>query len=165
MKNRVIAIALACFVYLMMTFTLALPASASSARLVPCDQSKAFVERINNAPDNYYFEQPNQAYGAQLLCGEDGLPHLSLDQPGHPTDALLPILFFLYIAGFIGWSGRAYLQATKSSKSPEEKEIFIDLSLARNSFSQALLWPLLTVREISNKEFTADNDELSVSPR
>jgi photosystem I subunit 3 len=51
-------------------------------------------------------------YGKQgLLCGADGLPHLIADgRPSHAGEFVLPAVLFLYIAGYIGWSGRSYLQ-------------------------------------------------------
>lgn len=51
-----------------------------------------------------------------------------LDRAG---DFLIPSILFLYIAGWIGWVGRAYLQTIKKQGSDvEQKEIQIDVALA-----------------------------------
>ncbi|MER3477265.1 MAG: Photosystem I reaction center subunit III, partial [Leptolyngbya sp. ERB_1_2] len=80
-------------------------------------------------------------------------------------DVVIPIALFLYIAGFIGWSGRAYLLAANRSKTPEQLEIFINLPIALRSLAQGLLWPLLALKELSTGELAAKNSEISVSPR
>ena len=100
-----------------------------------------------------------------MLCGEDGLPHLPLDRLDRAVDVFIPIAIFLYIAGFVGWSGRAYLRVANRSKKPEDIEIFIDIKLAIASFSQGLLWPLLAFKELATGDLTAKANEISVSPR
>lgn len=140
------------------------PALADSAALVPCKESKAFLERQNNAPDGYYFEQPYKAYSEYLLCGEDGLPHLAL-RLDRAIDAAIPFALFFYVAGFIGWSGRAYLQSSKNSNEPEQKEIFIDIPKAIQSLLKGLLWPLMFIQELATGRLTAKEGELYVSPR
>lgn len=140
-------------------------ALAANTRLVPCKESPAFIERMEKAPDSYYFNQPFKAYSSELLCGDDGLPHLPLDRPSRFIDVVIPFAIFFYVAGFIGWSGRAYLISSKKSSKPEELEIFIDLPLAIQSFAQGLLWPLLVFKEFASGELTTKDNELSVSPR
>lgn len=139
------------------------PALAATP-LVPCSQSAKFQELKKNAPDTYYFKKPLDTYASTQYCGEDGLPHLDLGQ-SRLLDVLLPELLFIYIAGFIGWSGRAYLQAAAKTSNPEEKEIFIDLGLAIPSFIKGLLWPLLVVQELLSGQLTAKDSEIPVSPR
>jgi photosystem I subunit III len=141
------------------------PASAVNNTLVLCQESTAFQQRMKNAPDTYYFNQPFEVYSSELLCGEDGLPHLPLDRPERAIDVAIPFAIFFYVAGFIGWSGRAYLQAANKTKNPEELEIFINLPLAIQSFAQGLLWPLLAVKELVSGELTAKDNEIPVSPR
>lgn len=51
-------------------------AAAPDTHLVPCQESAAFQQRRQDAPQNYYFDEPYQAYSSNLLCGDDGLPHL-----------------------------------------------------------------------------------------
>lgn len=149
-------------------FTLA-PADAAAAgapdtHLVRCQASEAFQERMQNAPESYYFDQPYQAYESNLLCGADGLPHLQL-RFDRAIDVVIPFAIFFYFAGFVGWSGRAYLIGSKRASKPEETEIFIDLPLAIRAFSQGLLWPLLAIKELTAGELTVQKNELSVSPR
>jgi len=152
----VLAIALVC--------SLTFPATANAGVLVPCKESKLFLERQNSAPDTYYFNQPYKAYSEYLLCGEDGLPHLPL-RFDRAVDIAIPFGLFFYIAGFIGWSGRAYLLAAQNSSSPEEKEIFIDIPLAIQSLIKGLLWPLLFLQELTTGRLTAKDQEIYVSPR
>lgn len=49
-----------------------------STHLVPCDQSPAFIERMQAAPQTYYFDTPYQSYAAHEFCGAEGMPHLQL---------------------------------------------------------------------------------------
>lgn len=143
---------------------LAAPA-ASDTHLVPCQSSPAFQERMKNAPENYYFDQPYKSYAANQLCGaDDGLPHLQL-RLDRAIDVIIPFAIFFYFAGFVGWSGRAYLIGGKRVAKPEETEIFIDIPLAIRSFAQGLAWPLVAVKELTTGEFTAKREELSISPR
>jgi photosystem I subunit III len=141
------------------------PVLADSVHLTPCQDSAAFQKRKAIAPDGYYYTRPFESYSSELLCGEDGLPHLPLDRLDRAVDVFIPIALFLYIAGFIGWSGRKYLQAANRAQKPEELEIFIDLKLAIASFSQGLLWPVLAIKELFSGELTAKAEEISVSPR
>jgi photosystem I subunit III len=140
-------------------------ALAVNTTLVPCRDSPAFQQRQKNAPKNYYYTKPFESYSSELLCGEDGLPHLPLDRLNLAIDVIIPIAIFLYTAGFIGWSGRAYLLVANQAKNPEEMEIFIDLPLAIRSIVQGLLWPLLALKEFTTGELTAKDNEISVSPR
>lgn len=139
-------------------------ATAADTHLVPCRDSAVFLARMDNAPDSYYFDQPYQAYSENLLCGEDGLPHLQL-RLDRAIDVAIPFGIFFYFAGFVGWSGRAYLISSKAQAKPEEAEIFINLPLAIRAFSQGLLWPLLAFKELTTGELTAKQSELSISPR
>ena len=77
----------------------------------------------------------------------------------------VPFALFFYVAGFIGWSGRAYLLTSNRRSKPEEAEIFIDVLLAIKSFTQGLLWPLLALKELTTGTLTAPMSEVSVSPR
>ena len=146
------------------TPAIAAPSSHADTHLVPCGSSAAFNERMQKAPQNYYFETPYQSYAANFLCGEDGLPHLQL-RFDKAVDVAIPFALFFYVAGFIGWSGRAYLLSSNRKSKPEEAEIFIDVLLATKSFVQGLLWPLLALKELTAGELTAPMNEISVSPR
>merc|ERR1712146_31155 len=72
-----------------------------------------------------------------LLCGTDGLPHLIADpgfalKNGHASDVFIPTLGFLYFAGWLGHSGRLYLESTRS----KDKEI-IRRSISISYFGQS----------------------------
>ncbi|MCL6434987.1 MAG: Photosystem I reaction center subunit III [Leptolyngbyaceae cyanobacterium HOT.MB2.61] len=140
------------------------PPAAADGVLVPCNQSTAFQQRRSQAPDTYYFNKPFEVYGSELACGEDGLPHLPI-RLDRFIDVLIPFSIFLYTAGFIGWSGRSYLQAASKSSNPEEKEIFIDLPLAIQSFIKGLLWPVMFLQELVSGQLTAKDSEIPISPR
>ncbi|MCC3408651.1 MAG: Photosystem I reaction center subunit III [Microcoleus sp. PH2017_10_PVI_O_A] len=142
---------------------------ASAYNLVPCKDSPEFKELAKNARSTNgdpasakaRFERYSQA-----MCGPEGYPHLivdgSLDKAG---DFLIPSVLFLYIAGWIGWVGRSYLQVTKKSATPEEKEIIIDVPLAIKCMLSGVLWPLAALTSITSGEMFAKDDEITVSPR
>lgn len=138
--------------------------AASDTHLIPCQESAAFQARLQSAPQNYYFDQPYQSYSSNLLCGDDGLPHLQL-RFDRAIDVIIPFVIFFYFAGFVGWSGRAYLIGSKQTPKPEESEIFIDIPLASRALTQGLLWPLLVLKELTAGELVVKDSELSVSPR
>ena len=112
-------------------FNFASPAKALGADLVPCKDSPAFLERAaearNTTSDPASGQKRFERY-AQALCGPEGLPHLIVDgRLDRAGDFLIPSIIFLYIAGWIGWVGRAYLQAIKKeAKDVERKEIMIE---------------------------------------
>ena len=142
---------------------------ASAYNLVPCKDSPAFKELAKNARSTNgdpasakaRFERYSEA-----LCGPEGYPHLIVDgNLSKAGDFLIPSVLFLYIAGWIGWVGRAYLQAAKKSDSPEEKEIIIDVPKAVAFMLTGFLWPLAALKEITTGEMFAKDDEITVSPR
>lgn len=152
------------FIVLTVWFSSISPVLAVNTALKPCSETPAFQERKANAPEGYYFSKPFEAYSSQLVCGEEGLPHLPL-QLDRTVDVIIPFALFFYVTGFIGWAGRAYLLAASKSAKPNEKEIFIDLSLLIQSLSKGLLWPVLAVTEFLNGELVADDTDVTVSPR
>jgi photosystem I subunit 3 len=99
------------------------------------------------------------------LCGSDGLPHLIIDNPAYAGNFIIPGIMFLYIAGWIGWVGRAYLQAIKKSKTPEDQEIIINMPLAIGCMLSGFAWPLAAFGEFSTGKLTAKDSEVTVSPR
>jgi photosystem I subunit 3 len=153
------------FFSLAIALFIARPAHAANLSLIPCRESAAFQQRQSSAPEGYYYTKPFEVYSSELLCGEDGLPHLPLDRMDRAVDVAIPIALFLYVAGFIGWSGRAYLQSASQAAKPEEKEIFIDLALAIPALFKGLLWPLLALQELASGKLTVKESEISVSPR
>jgi photosystem I subunit III len=142
---------------------------ASAYNLVPCKDSPAFNDLAKNARstngDPASAKARFEMY-SQAMCGPEGYPHLivdgSLDKAG---DFLIPSVLFLYIAGWIGWVGRAYLQIAKKSATPEEKEIIIDVPVAISCMLTGFLWPLAALKEITTGEMFAKDDEITVSPR
>ncbi|MEN9272899.1 MAG: Photosystem I reaction center subunit III [Gloeomargarita sp. DG_1_5_bins_55] len=182
---KVLALVLALVLWWMWTPA----AQADVAGLTPCRESAAFQQRLNSevtaqeARLSLYAAGSPQAaaverriaqtqarfdrYASQgLLCGEDGLPHLIADgRWSHAAEFTLPGLLFLYIAGWIGWVGRAYLIAVRTEKEPTEKEIIIDVPLALKFMLSGFSWPLLAFRELTSGQLTAKDSEISVSPR
>jgi photosystem I subunit 3 len=158
--KRIFVLIFAIFIW----FSAVSPALAENTTLVPCYKSAAFVERMKNAPDSYYTTEPLKAY-SQLLCGEDGLPHITLDRLSLAVDVAIPIAIFLYTAGFIGWSGRSYLQAIKKQGAAEEKEMFIDVPLFIGCMLISLLWPVAAIKELLAGELVAKDEEIPISVR
>jgi photosystem I subunit 3 len=147
------------------------PAKAIGASLVPCKESPEFLQRAKNARPTTDTRDPQDRFKryANALCGPDGIPHLIVDgRPGHAGDFVTPGLLFLYIAGFIGWSGRSYLRAIKKEKdggSNEAKEIKIDVPLALQSITGSLLWPLAAIQQFLSGDLYARDEEVTISPR
>ncbi|UBF25705.1 Photosystem I reaction center subunit III [Kovacikia minuta CCNUW1] len=158
--RRLFALILAVFLWLNVAPAL----SANAATLTPCKDSPAFQQRAQTsqsatAPRRF------AAYSS-LLCGEEGLPHLVVDPTAaHVGEFTIPGILFLYIAGWIGWAGRTYLQAAKKSSNPEEKEIIIDVPLALQSSLSGAFWPLAALKEFTTGELTAKDDEIPISVR
>nr|YP_009546223.1 photosystem I subunit III [Gloeochaete wittrockiana]ASQ40284.1 photosystem I subunit III [Gloeochaete wittrockiana] len=164
-------------------------AHADVAGLTPCKDSAEFNKRLqssvsklqnrlkkyeaNSKPALAITQQINKAearfarYADQgLLCGADGLPHLIADgRLDHAKEFTLPGLFFIYIAGFIGWSGRSYLISTRSDEDSTEKEIIIDVPLALASLTKGFVWPLGALQEATSGQLTTPDENISVSPR
>ncbi|MCA1994944.1 MAG: Photosystem I reaction center subunit III [Coleofasciculus sp. S288] len=146
------------------------PASADVTSLVPCKESKAFQQRYPSAKDTV--GDPNsgenrfERYGDKFLCGPEGLPHLVADGSlSHIDEFVIPGLLFLYIAGWIGWVGRAYLISVRKEDNPEMKEIMIDLPRALPLMLSGFTWPLAAIKELLSGELTAKEEEIPVSPR
>ena len=142
---------------------------ASAYDLVPCKDSPAFKALAQNARSTNGDPESAKARFerySQAMCGPEGYPHLIVDgRLDRAGDFLIPSVLFLYIAGWIGWVGRSYLQAAKKSDSPEEKEIIIDVPKAIALMLSGFLWPLAALKEITTGEMFAKDDEITVSPR
>lgn len=159
--KRLLALILAIFLWV----NIVPPALAENTTLVPCNKSPAFVERVKNAPDSYYTTKPFKAYSKNLLCGDDGLPHLPLDRLSLAFDVITPIAMFLYIAGWIGWTGRSYLIAIRKQGAAEEKELFIDMPLFVGCMLMAFAWPAAAFKEFATGELVAKDEEIPISVR
>ena len=106
-------------------------------------------------------------YGkAGLLCGTDGLPHLIADgRWSHSGEFVIPGIFFLYIAGWIGWVGRSYVLFARTTDKPTEKEIIIDVPVALSFVTTGFIWPISAFKEFTGGRLLADESEITVSPR
>lgn len=143
-------------------------AAEVSATLVPCRDSAAFQQRAKNVvPGSSAADRFQKYVDEGLLCGvDDGLPHLVVDgHLDHAGEFIIPGLLFLYLAGWLGWAGRNYLNIVHKSDTPEYKEIQIDVPVAIQCFLGALLWPLQFVKEIISGEIQIADDKIPVSPR
>lgn len=147
------------------------PAHAIGAGLTPCSESPEFLQRAENArastdkrsaQDRFRYYIDNNA-----LCGPEGLPRLIVDgRVGHLGDITTPGLLFLYIAGWIGWAGRSYLQSVKKMEgAAESKEVIIDVPKALQCFWVGATWPIGAVKELLSGELTAKDEEVPISPR
>ncbi|AKG23421.1 photosystem I reaction center subunit III [Calothrix sp. 336/3] len=150
-------------------FNFAPPAQALGADLVPCSDSPAFQQRAasarNTTADPESGKKRFERY-SQALCGPEGLPHLIVDgRLERAGDFLIPSVLFLYITGWIGWVGRAYLIAIRKGSDAEQKEIQIDVSLALPLMLSGFAWPAAALKELVSGELTADDSEITVSPR
>jgi photosystem I subunit 3 len=164
-------------------------ATADVSGLIPCKDSSVFkrrldgsVKKLTSRLSNYeegtpaYLALQTQIdktkdrfdkYGKQgLLCGADGLPHLIADgRWSHAGEFILPGIGFLYTAGWIGWSGRSYLQYSKATDKPNENEIIINVPIAIGMMSAAFLWPIAAWNELISGKLLTPSDEITVSPR
>ncbi len=151
-------------------FNFAPPASADGvAGLVPCSESPAYQQKAKNfrntTADPQSGEKRAERY-AEALCGPEGYPHLIVDgRWSHMGDFLIPSLLFLYIAGWIGWVGRAYLIAVRGGKDAEMKEVIIDVPLAVTKMLTGFAWPLAAFGEFTSGKLIAKDSEVPVSPR
>ena len=116
------------------------------------------IEKTKNRYDRYG--------KAGLLCGTDGLPHLITDgRWSHSGEFVIPGLFFLYIACWIGWVGRSYVVYARTTDKPTEKEIIIDVPVALSFMSTGFIWPFSAFKEFTSGKLIASEDEITVSPR
>jgi photosystem I subunit 3 len=170
-------------------FILPTTAKADVAGLKPCKDSKEFqrrldqsVKKLESRVKKYEGGSPPalalqkqiektqnrfDRYGkAGLLCGTDGLPHLITDgRWNHSGEFVIPGLFFLYIAGWIGWVGRSYIQWARTSDKPTEKEIIIDVPVALSFVTTGFIWPFSAFKEFTSGNLIAPAEEITVSPR
>ncbi|MBU7583708.1 MAG: Photosystem I reaction center subunit III [Nostoc sp. TH1S01] len=150
-------------------FNFAPPAKALGANLTPCQDNPAFQALAQNARNTTADPQSGQKRFerySQALCGPEGYPHLIVDgRLDRAGDFLIPSILFLYIAGWIGWVGRAYLIAVRKESDSEQKEIQIDLPRALPIMLSGFAWPAAALKEFLAGELTAKDSEIPVSPR
>ena len=151
-------------------FNFAPPAKADAlAHLTPCSESAAFQARAENfrntTADPESGAKRAERY-SKALCNDLGLPVLIVDgRLNHAGDFLIPGILFLYIAGWIGWVGRAYLIDIRKDKNPENKEIIIDVPLAIGKMLGGFAWPAAAFGEFTSGKLTAKDNEIPISPR
>lgn len=91
------------------------------------------------------------------------LPH---PPPKNPKpQPQIPTFGFLYVAGWIGYVGRNYLNAVKSRAKPTDAEIIIDVPMALKMAFQGAAWPAQVVEELKAKTLTERDENITVSPR
>lgn len=150
-------------------FSCVTAASADVSGLVPCKESKAFQQRAKDAKDTVGDPKSGESRFerySDLLCGPEGLPHLVADGSlAHADEFIIPGLLFLYITGWIGWVGRAYLISIKKEDNPEMKEVIIDVPRALAFMLSGFAWPLAAIKELLSGELVAKEEEIPVSPR
>lgn len=150
-------------------FSFAPTASADLDHLTPCSESSAYIAKAktfrNTTADPESGKKRALRY-SQALCGEDGLPHLVVDgRWSHMGDFFIPSILFLYIAGWIGWVGRAYLIAVRDDKNAEMKEVIIDVPLAFAKMLSGFAWPAAALGEYLSGNLIAKESDVTVSPR
>ncbi|AFZ47643.1 photosystem I reaction center protein PsaF subunit III [Cyanobacterium stanieri PCC 7202] len=162
---------------LVLAFTLSLtlwanfsaPAQADLSHLTPCSESAAYQAKAKNFRNTTNDPQSGQKRAeryAEALCGPEGYPRLVVDgRLDHAGDFVIPGVLFLYVAGWIGWVGRAYLIAIRGEKDTEMKEIIIDVPLALNKMLLGFSWPLQALAELKSGALTAKDSEIPISPR
>jgi photosystem I subunit 3 len=145
------------------------PAAKADAlsHLTPCSESKAFQARtFRNTTDDPQSGQNRKERYSEALCGPEGLPRLIVDgRLSHVGDFTIPSILFLYMTGWIGWVGRAYLIAIKQGKDAENKEVVIDVPLAISKMLMGFAWPAAALGEFLSGNLTAKDSEITVSPR
>lgn len=103
---------------------------------------------------------------SELLCGKEGLPHLIVSGDlKHFQEFTIPGLLFLYIAGWIGWSGRKYLKYNSNQENSFENEIIINVPLALSIINSGFLWPIDIWKEFISGDLLAQDEDITVSPR
>jgi photosystem I subunit 3 len=164
-------------------------ASAEIGGLTKCSESPAFNKRLKtsvkkleqrlskyevNSPPALALQQQIERTEArfdkysrsELLCGNDGLPHLIADgRWSHAAEFILPGFGFIYISGWIGWVGRKYLRAVSTTKNPSENEIIINVPLALKIMTTGYIWPISAWQELVSNQLVAMDEEVTVSPR
>jgi len=174
---------------LLNSLTFPLLANADIGGLNPCKDSEVFQKRLaktvkklesrlkkyeeSSPPSLAIQQQINQTkqrftrYGnSNLLCGNDGLPHLITDgRWSHAAEFLAPSILFLYITGWIGWVGRKYIRTISEGSNPTEKEIIIDVPLAISIMTSGFVWPFAAWQEFLSGDLIASDDTITTSPK
>jgi len=152
--------------------------------LTPCKDNKKFNKIVKNELFKYsqfqkkYKQMPavqdrlklmikkaenRKAAYADVLCGKrDGIPRtIANGQTDIRRSVVAPGFAFLYIAGWIGWSGREYLKRTRDPM----KETYIDLPLFATCMASGFAWPVRSWIDIVNGDFVKNDSDFYSSGR
>ena len=164
-------------------------ASANFNALVPCKESPAFQKRLTSSVKKLenrlklYTPDSKEAkslvneinatknrfdrYGeSSLLCGKEGLPRIiASGQWDHANEFVIPGILFIYITGWIGWSGRKYLRYASTTENVFENEIIINVPVALGIMNSGFLWPVESWKEFTSGDLLEAEDDVTVSPR
>jgi photosystem I subunit 3 len=164
-------------------------AQADFSNLTPCKESPAFQKRLNSSirklenrvklytPDSkeskFLLNEIEstkarfERYGnSTLLCGKEGLPRIiASGQWDHATEFVIPGILFLYITGWIGWSGRKYIRYSSTTENAFENEIIINVPIALSIINSGFLWPIESWKEFTSGDLLASDDDVTISPR
>lgn len=171
-------------------FNFEMPAAhADFAALTPCKDSAAFQKRLKSSvkkienrlklytPESKEAKSLNnqieatkarfERYGnSSLLCGKDGLPRIiASGQWDHVNEFVIPGILFLYITGWIGWSGRKYVRYASTTDNAFENEIIINVPVAISIMNSGFLWPIESWKEFTSGDLLAAENDVTVSPR
>jgi photosystem I subunit 3 len=165
------------------------PASANFNALVPCKESSAFQKRLTNSVKKlenrlklYTTDSKESKFlvneitatknrferysESNLLCGKEGLPRIiASGQWDHANEFVIPGILFLYITGWIGWSGRKYLRYASTTDNVFENEIIINVPIALSIMNSGFLWPVESWKEFTSGDLLTAEDDVTVSPR
>jgi len=165
------------------------PASANFNALVPCKESPAFQKRLNSSVKKLenrlklYTPESKEAKfllneinatknrfarysDSTLLCGKEGLPRIiASGQWDHANEFVVPGILFLYITGWIGWSGRKYVRYASTTENPFENEIIINVPVALSIMNSGFLWPIESWKEFTSGDLLNAEEDVTVSPR
>jgi photosystem I subunit 3 len=165
------------------------PASANFNTLVECKDSTAFQKRLNSSvkklenrlklytPDskeakslvneiNSTRSRFERYSNSTLLCGKEGLPRIiASGQWNHANEFVIPGLLFLYITGWIGWSGRKYIKYASTTENPFENEIIINVPIAISIMNSGFLWPIESWKEFTSGDLLEADEDVTISPR
>lgn len=180
-----------CFIFSLFLIVNSNPqvASANFNALVSCKESPAFQKRLNSSVKKLenrlklYTPESKEAkllineinatknrferYGeSNLLCGKEGLPRIiASGQWDHANEFIIPGILFIYITGWIGWSGRKYLRYASTTENAFENEIIINVPVALGIMNSGFLWPVESWKEFTSGDLLEAEDDVTVSPR
>jgi photosystem I subunit 3 len=177
------------FLFFSTSFNYVPLAKAEYSNLISCKDSKNFYKKENSSIKKLenrlvYYKVNSKEYNSilkeiegvkerfkfyeksKLLCGKEGLPHLIVSGDlKHIEEFTIPGLLFLYITGWIGWSGRKYLKYTSIQENSFENEIIINVPLALSIINSGFLWPIDIWKELVAGDLLANDEDITISPR